>query len=138
MILPVLACGLVAGLLQIDAGEEPASKQLVQTRPDWQALFVHRILAEHDLIADALRAQVVDVSHLHQEIESLVRVGDADVDQRLTEHAKRSRNSFSLRAVGSSLALLVSANSEHAHACSIGQIRLREPCSHSQPLQGLP
>lgn len=47
MILPVLVCGLVAGLLQIDAGEEPASKQLAQTRPDCQDLLVHRILAEH-------------------------------------------------------------------------------------------
>lgn len=55
MILPVLVRSLVAGPLEIDAGEMPVSEQLVQAVLNGQAILVQHILAEHDFIADTLR-----------------------------------------------------------------------------------
>lgn len=79
MILPALVRSLVAGPLEIDAGEMPVSEQLVQAVLNGQAILVQHILAEHDFIADTLRLQVVYVRHLHQELEGLVGVGNAEV-----------------------------------------------------------
>lgn len=61
MIFPVLVRNLVAGPLEIDAGEMPVSEQLVQAGLNGQAILVQHILAEYDFIADALRFRMATI-----------------------------------------------------------------------------
>lgn len=76
------------------------------------------------------------MDYLHQVAESLIGVGDAEIDQHLGRHVQGLGEGVAPLVVGSALALLVAAHGEHAHASGLGKIVLREPACASKALNG--
>lgn len=129
MVLPVLACGLFAGLPQIYPKQMPVSKELVKRT---LAIVVMR---QHDNLPDALGNQTVNVREFDEEVPGCIGILEAKLAQNLPRDVQDFGHSCVLLIVGAPLA---GANGRRAYAGNLGEASLGEPLGLAQALQSLP